>query len=172
MAQQVMKHVTLIVGPERSDVKPAGEAPLPQGSAGLPPSGVVADSRARSQLTGATTLCIETQLADEKVHLLVEMLLGLEADGTRDACETLIDILIRTRLLGADAARGRVFEQILSSVEKLVIQHAFVESGKVQARAADWLGIDRNTLHKKLRKYNLMQPVADPRTDAGQPAEC
>lgn len=163
-----MKHVTLTVGPERGDVKDAtaGHQPV-TGSA----SGGSTESRTLAQATGGTTLCIETQLPEDRVQLLVEMLLGLEGNGTRDVCETLIDILIRTRLMGADASRGHLFDQILSSVERLVILHAFVESGKVQARAADWLGIDRNTMHKKLRKYNLLSGATVTRNGSEAPRE-
>lgn len=150
----MMKFVTLIVDNTPHDSPLAGVAP--------PHIDPIADEavvRKRGSIPGS--LCIETQLPEEKSQLLVEMLLGLERNGEHDSSEALITALIRNRMQDENEPHGHLFDRILSNVEKIVIQHAFEECDRVQTRAADRLGIDRNTLHKKLRKYNLLRSESD-----------
>lgn len=75
-------------------------------------------------------------------------------------CESPIDACIRSALetyfrdLGGAAPHG-VHQMVLDAVEKpllsVVLQHA---EGN-QSKAADWLGINRNTLRRKLLQHRL-----------------
>ena len=45
-----------------------------------------------------------------------------------------------------------VYNEILSMVEKALINIAMRRSNNIQTAAADFLGINRNTLHNKIKK--------------------
>jgi DNA-binding protein Fis len=48
-----------------------------------------------------------------------------------------------------------VHSRIVDRVEREVIAQVLTECEGVQIKAASRLGINRNTLHKKLKQYNL-----------------
>jgi DNA-binding protein Fis len=54
---------------------------------------------------------------------------------------------------GSEAAD--VHSRIVDRVEREVIAQVLHEQGGVQIKAASRLGINRNTLHKKLKQYGL-----------------
>lgn len=45
---------------------------------------------------------------------------------------------------------------LLRAVEKPLLEVAMARAGHNQSRAAQWLGLNRNTLHKKLRQHGLL----------------
>jgi len=49
-----------------------------------------------------------------------------------------------------------LYEILLSIFEKSLIKNVYEFTGKNQKKAAEILGINRNTLKKKLIKYNLL----------------
>jgi two-component system nitrogen regulation response regulator GlnG len=51
--------------------------------------------------------------------------------------------------------RSDIHERLMAEVEKIVIRAALVKTNFVQTDAADFLGINRNTLAKKIRAYGL-----------------
>jgi Fis family transcriptional regulator len=50
---------------------------------------------------------------------------------------------------------GQLYEMMLSHVEKPMLEFVLNQAGHNQSRAAEWLGINRNTLRKKLQQYGL-----------------
>ena len=50
---------------------------------------------------------------------------------------------------------GRLHELILRGIEKPLIQMVLHETGCNQTQSAKLLGINRNTLRKKIKEYNL-----------------
>jgi transcriptional regulator with PAS, ATPase and Fis domain len=68
-------------------------------------------------------------------------------------------ILVRDVVQAGLAAAGpnadNVHERIVNHVEKEVISQVLEACGGTQTKAATRLGINRNTLHKKLKDYNL-----------------
>ena len=53
--------------------------------------------------------------------------------------------------------RDGVYDEVLSMVEKVLIKIAMKRSNNVQTAAADFLGINRNTLHSKIKKLKIRQ---------------
>jgi two-component system nitrogen regulation response regulator GlnG len=51
--------------------------------------------------------------------------------------------------------RSDIHERLMAEVEKIVIRAALEKTGYVQTDAADFLGINRNTLAKKIRAYGI-----------------
>ncbi len=59
-------------------------------------------------------------------------------------------------ILGAGRnGRDGVYEAVLEIVEKALIKIAMRNSNNIKSSAADFLGINRNTLHNKIKKLNL-----------------
>jgi Nif-specific regulatory protein len=53
------------------------------------------------------------------------------------------------------AAKGEIYKSIIDKVEKYIIENALIKYNNKQIEAADYLGIHRNTLHQKIKKYEL-----------------
>jgi len=154
--QPVMKHVTLIV----DSATPPGSAvgTLTSTSLQRPPQNVEANA----------CLSIEVRLSPSRAQLLVDLLLELEREEQAGSgTDELIATMLRNQLKSSDHLAGELFDKVISHVEKIVIRHAYESCNRVQTRTAEHLGIDRNTLHKKLRRYSLLkdEPVPGDRSN-------
>jgi len=54
--------------------------------------------------------------------------------------------------------RSDIHERLMAEVEKIVIRAALEKTGFVQTEAADFLGLNRNTLAKKIKQYGIRLP--------------
>jgi transcriptional regulator with PAS, ATPase and Fis domain len=68
---------------------------------------------------------------------------------------TLVREVVQTGLNDAGPQAENVHERIVNQVEKEVIVQVMESCGGTQTKAATRLGINRNTLHKKMKEYNL-----------------
>jgi DNA-binding protein Fis len=50
---------------------------------------------------------------------------------------------------------GKVWDEIIGTVERELIQQAMLANNRNKLRTADFLGINRNTLRAKIEKYGL-----------------
>jgi DNA-binding NtrC family response regulator len=71
--------------------------------------------------------------------------------------DTLTSELVEQGLAAAGADAEGLHEQIVNRVEKELIAQVMTECNSTQTKAAARLGINRNTLHKKLKDYGLEQ---------------
>ena len=69
--------------------------------------------------------------------------------------ETLTFEVVQQGLADAAANEDNLHAKIVNRVERELIAQVMVECGNVQTKAASKLGINRNTLHKKLKDYDL-----------------
>jgi Fis family transcriptional regulator len=55
-----------------------------------------------------------------------------------------------------------VYGMVIRLVERPLLEVVMVHAAGNQSRAAQWLGMNRNTLHKKLQEHQLLsdQPIA------------
>lgn len=51
-----------------------------------------------------------------------------------------------------------IYDMVLRVVERPMLEVVMRQAGGNQLRASEMLGINRNTLRKKLRQYELQQP--------------
>jgi DNA-binding protein Fis len=58
--------------------------------------------------------------------------------------------------------RSDIHRRLMAEVEKIVIRAALEKVDFVQTDAADFLGINRNTLAKKIKQYGLSLPRQPP----------
>ena len=78
----------------------------------------------------------------------------MSRDGQVDF-PTLVRDVVQAGLASAGPHAENVHERIVNHVEKEVISQVLEACGGTQTKAATRLGINRNTLHKKLKDYNL-----------------
>lgn len=69
--------------------------------------------------------------------------------------ETLCSELIGLGMTGADDSMTNLYEKIVSLVERELIHQVLKSCQGIQTKAANRLGINRNTLHKKISEYGL-----------------
>ena len=69
--------------------------------------------------------------------------------------ESLTEELVYRGLNGSDTNDGNLHGHIVDRVEREVIAQVMTSCSNVQIKAAAKLGINRNTLHKKLKQYGL-----------------
>ena len=62
---------------------------------------------------------------------------------------------IVTILSSENPGKSRLYEEILSMVERILIRNALRRSNNIKSAAATFLGINRNTLHKKIEKLGI-----------------
>jgi DNA-binding protein Fis len=68
--------------------------------------------------------------------------------------EKRLDEVVTVLGCGGNGREG-VYDEILSMVEKALIKIAMRRSNNVKTAAADFLGINRNTLHGKIKKLKI-----------------
>lgn len=99
---------------------------------------------------------VEAVISAERARTVVDTVLNVNELSQVDSFDSMIDLLIQRELASDDS--GQLFHRVMSSVEKALVEKAFVECGQVQTRTAERLGVNRNTIHKKLLKHELLDP--------------
>lgn len=76
---------------------------------------------------------------------------------------TAIDELVRLAIASAGTEESNLFDKVVGSVERELIEQVLAACDQVQIKAAARLGINRNTLHKKLKEFSgpFSNPLAD-----------
>ncbi|OPX41477.1 MAG: hypothetical protein B1H13_01950 [Desulfobacteraceae bacterium 4484_190.3] len=64
-----------------------------------------------------------------------------------------VDIV--TVLSSQNPGKSKLYEEILSMVERILITIALRRSNNIKSTAATFLGISRNTLHNKMEKLGI-----------------
>lgn len=75
--------------------------------------------------------------------------------------KSLAEELVQVGINGADDSANNVHGHIVGHVEREVIAQVMSSCDNVQIKAASRLGINRNTLHKKLKQYGLETDASD-----------
>jgi len=60
------------------------------------------------------------------------------------------------RVLDGTEPNG-LYDMLIKLVEKPLLDVVMTQSGQNQSRAAEWLGLNRNTLRKKLLEHDLLK---------------
>ena len=55
-----------------------------------------------------------------------------------------------------DTEPAGLYDMVLQAVEKPLLEAVMQRAGQNQSRAAEWLGLNRNTLRKKLLEHRLI----------------
>jgi DNA-binding protein Fis len=145
--KRIVAYIFPVTGGSFETDPPAQPVSEPLAEGRFPDGGEIADS-ARQPLR------LEAILSDVQAQRVLALL--MDQESPRDA-SVMIEEMLDRQLSLVDPQAGDLFERIVLEVERQLITHVFDECERVKTRAAARLGIDRNTLHKKLRKYNLDQ---------------
>ena len=97
---------------------------------------------------------LEAVVSMDRARAIVDTMFGSshpETAALEKALETLVE-----REMESGEMYGKLFEHLISLAERILIGRVYDSCQGVQTRAAEHLGIDRNTLHKKLSKHNLL----------------
>ena len=78
----------------------------------------------------------------------------LSRSGGRSS-ESLCRDLVTQGMTSAGEAAANLYERIVSQVERELIQQVLKSCQGIQTKAATRLGINRNTLHKKIEEFGL-----------------
>jgi transcriptional regulator with PAS, ATPase and Fis domain len=93
------------------------------------------------------------------VDLLPDVVLGRERPRTsriRGAdVESLVYELVQRGLATSGPDEDGLHGKIVSRVERELIEQVLLKCNRVQTKAASRLGINRNTLHKKIKEYDI-----------------
>lgn len=76
-----------------------------------------------------------------------------------------VDELIRLALQSTSAEETNLYDKVVGAVERELIEQVLCVCDQVQIKAAARLGINRNTLHKKLKEFKLAEGVDHGRDD-------
>jgi DNA-binding NtrC family response regulator len=79
----------------------------------------------------------------------------------------LIQQLVRVGIQLLPAEDGKLFDRLVGGVERELIEQVMQLCDNVQVKAASRLGINRNTLHKKISEFALNPDGSQPNPSAG-----
>jgi len=78
-----------------------------------------------------------------------------------------IDELIRLALQSTSPEETNLYDKVVGAVERELIDQVLAASDHVQIKAAARLGINRNTLHKKIKEFSISTPMSSRETSTG-----
>ena len=108
----------------------------------------------------AVVLATGVDFTEDLLPLQIRMFAQqVRGDTTGDSIEGLTNKLAGQAVKELAHEEGRIFERMVGTLERQLIIEALEHMGGVKTRAADFLGINRNTLNKKVRELNI--PTAD-----------
>jgi len=87
--------------------------------------------------------------------------IGMRRPGrTSDDLPALIQQLVQTAIQTVPAEQGNLYERVIKGVERELIEQVLILCGGVHVKAAERLGINRNTLHNKVDAFNNKRTAA------------
>jgi DNA-binding NtrC family response regulator len=105
--------------------------------------------------------------------LLPEAVLGQRRPGNRRLYEAdpeiLAQVLVQQVISGSGPHGEDLYNKIVNRVERELFAQVLAICDNVQIKAAARLGINRNTLHKKLKEYGLDEPEEKPQAAGAHP---
>lgn len=101
---------------------------------------------------GDGAMKLEAIVSDSRAQRVIAALLEHEDEIEE---ESNLERLLRREIDVAGPDAQDLFKRIVIAVERELIGRVYSECNGVKTRAAARLGIDRNTLHKKLRQHHL-----------------
>lgn len=90
----------------------------------------------------------------EQIRAVIEEIDKTSFPLIEEILEKRIDKVVTILGCGGNGRDG-VYDEVLSMVEKALIKIAMRRSNNVKTAAADFLGINRNTLHSKIKKLKI-----------------
>ena len=87
-----------------------------------------------------------------QIRLFAQQVRG---DSSEDSIEALAARLAELAIRQLQAQDGEVYDRVVGEVERQLLREAMSYCGGVKVRTADFLGINRNTLNKKVKDLDI-----------------
>jgi len=95
---------------------------------------------------------------------------GMSSEGGPERFDDMITTALPSLVSQATTGGGRVYRSVMARMELPLLRHALELCGGNQLKAAKLLGINRNTLRKRLRLLGLLPPAGTNGTKAERAA--
>jgi Nif-specific regulatory protein len=104
----------------------------------------------------AVVLSRDEDFTEDLLPLSVRMFAAQRRNTTAsESIETLTNRLADQALGDYDMREGEIYQLVIDQIEHALIEKALGKCSGVKTRAADFLGINRNTLNKKVKDLNI-----------------
>jgi DNA-binding protein Fis len=72
-----------------------------------------------------------------------------------ESIETITKRLADQAIADYELREGEIYQLVIDQIERALIERALTKCGNVKTKAADYLGINRNTLNKKVKDLGI-----------------
>ena len=104
----------------------------------------------------AVVLSTGQQFAEDLLPLHIRLFAQqVRGDPNHDSIQVLATRLASRAVKHLDSDNRGIYDQVITEVERRLIHEALSLNRNVKVRAADFLGINRNTLNKKVKELNI-----------------
>lgn len=104
----------------------------------------------------AVVLSTSDEFTEDLLPLQIRMFAQqVRGSGTSESLETTAARLAEQAIREYEMSEGQLYEIVVNQVERALITEALEHTGGVKTRAADFLGINRNTLNKKVKDLGI-----------------
>ncbi len=104
----------------------------------------------------AVVLSNDEEFTDDLLPLQIRLFAQqVRGDTTDDSIEALAGKIATHAIRQYQMTQGEVYNLVINEVERKLIEEALTLNDHVKLRTADFLGINRNTLNKKVKDYGL-----------------
>lgn len=104
----------------------------------------------------AVVLSRDEDFTEELLPLSVKMFAAQRRNAqSSESIETLAGRLAEQALADYELREGQVHQLVIEQVESALIARAMTKCGQVKTKTADFLGINRNTLNKKVKELGI-----------------
>ena len=80
---------------------------------------------------------------------------GIGSAQSSESIETLTKRLSEQAVADYELREGEIYQLVINQIEHALIERALGKCGGVKTKAADFLGINRNTLNKKVKDLGI-----------------
>lgn len=105
----------------------------------------------------AVVLSSTDEFSEELLPLQIRLFAQqTRGDSTDESIEAISSKLAEKAIKQFQVYEGEVYDMVIGEVERQLISEALSFNGDVKIRTADFLGINRNTLNKKVKDLNIV----------------
>ncbi|HEX8912182.1 MAG TPA: nif-specific transcriptional activator NifA [Humisphaera sp.] len=104
----------------------------------------------------AVVLSTTEDFSEDLLPLSVRMFAAQRrTSSTTESLDTLTRRLADQAMADYEMQEGKIYELVINQIESALIDRALAKCGGVKTKAADFLGINRNTLNKKVKDLGI-----------------
>jgi Nif-specific regulatory protein len=104
----------------------------------------------------AVVLSRDEDFTEDLLPLSVQMFAAQRRSSqASESIETLTRRLSEQAIADYELREGEIYQLVIDQIEKALIERALNKCGNVKTKAADYLGINRNTLNKKVKDLGI-----------------